>query len=218
MKKLFETIKDSALFIGIKEDEFEKLTKCMDAKIESFQKNEIIFLSGDCISSIGVVLNGRIQIVQESSEGSQTVIANLSSPELFGEVFACIGVKEIPVTVLAIENCEIMFINYEKIITSCSSACSFHTRLIKNMLKLIAQKTLLLNQKIEILSKRSTRDRLILFFHIHNNGKREFSIPYNREQLAAFLCVERSALSGELCKMRDEGLIKFHKNKFEINI
>ncbi|MDR2898650.1 MAG: helix-turn-helix domain-containing protein [Spirochaetaceae bacterium] len=117
---------------------------------------------------------------------------------------------------MAADTAEILFLDYRRIITSCSAACSFHTQLIENMLKLVARKNVLLNQKIEILSKRTTREKLLCFFDIHRGRAKRFTIPFNREELSQYLCVDRSAMSNELCKMRDEGLITFEKNLFEM--
>ncbi len=107
--------------------------------------------------------------------------------------------------------------DYKKIITTCACACHFHARLIENMLRLIARKNLILNQKLEIVSKRTTREKLMCFFDTQRGAAKRFTIPFNREELARYLCVDRSAMSNELCKMRDEGLISFHKNTFELS-
>ena len=145
-----------------------------------------------------------------------TILAKLTVSEIFGEVFACAEIFHSPVTIQAIEQTEVLFIDYSRIFTSCTNACHFHAQLIKNMLKLMAQKNLMLNQKIEILSKRTTRDKLLCFFDFQRGAANEFSIPFNREEMANYLCVDRSAMSNELCKMRDDGLIKFNRNTFEI--
>jgi CRP-like cAMP-binding protein len=216
MKNIFELLKDNPLFYGIDIGDFEKLVQCMEAKQQHFGKGEVVFLSGTPITSVGIVLCGSVQIIRESGDGKQVIMTELSVSELFGEVFACAGISHSPVTVLAAEDCDILFLNYRKIITTCPSSCVFHTKLIENMLRLMAQKNLMLNGKIEILSKRGIRERLLLFFDTQRGTAQKFSIPYNRDQLAAFLCVERSAMSAELSKMRREGLIRFHKSEFEI--
>lgn len=214
MKNTFETVKHSPLFFGIGAEDFEKLSACVEARRQSYQRGAVIRLVGDPASAVGLVLAGNVQVVRENADGKQVLLTELSAPELFGEVFACAGIEGMPVTVLAATDCEILFLNYRKITATCSSACAFHTKLIENMLRLLAQRTLMLNKKIELLSKRTTRERLLLFFAAQ--GASKFTIPYNREQLATYLCVERSALSAELGRMRDEGLIDFHKNRFAL--
>jgi len=216
MRKIFETIKNNPLFFGIAFSDFEQIFNCLSLKIACYKKHEIILLTGNSVNFVGLVLSGSVKIINEDINGNITINAELSVPEIFGEVFACADISQSPVTVQASENAEILFINYKRIITSCSVACHFHTKLIENMLKLIAKKTLMLNQKIEILSKRSTREKLMCFFNFTRETAKKFTIPFNREELANYLCVDRSAMSNELCKMRDEGLIKFQKNQFEI--
>ena len=216
LKNIFEAAKHSPLCSGIGFSDFEGLIRCMEAKTRNYNKGDVILLSGDTVNSIGLIISGSAKVIKEDMDGNITILTELTVSETFGEVFACAGIDRSPVTVQASEKCEILFLNYRKVITSCSSACVFHSRLIENMLKLIAQKNLLLNQKIEILSKRTTREKLFAFFDMQRGMAKKFSIPYNREEMAHYLCVDRSAMSNELCKMRDKGLIKFHKNSFEL--
>lgn len=216
MKKIFEIVKSNLLFQGIAFSDFERMLDCLSAKIVSYKKGNVILLSGDTVNFVGLIVTGSVKIIKEDANGRDGLLAELSAPDMFGEVFACAEIDHSPVTVLAAEDSDIMLINYRKIIMTCDSACQFHTRMIENMLKLIATKSLLLNQKIEILSKRTIRERLLIFFDMQREGRKKFTIPYSREELASFLCVDRSAMSNELGKMRDEGLIKFQKNTFEI--
>lgn len=216
MKRIFELIKDNALFSSIGYSDFEKMFQCIEVRIQKYNKDDIILLSGDKINFIGLILSGEIKIIKEDMNGNITIFTELGISELFGEVFACAEINYSPVTVQASKKSEILFINYKKIITTCSSACTFHSRLIENMLRLIAKKNLILNQKIELLSKRTIREKLLLFFDMQRGMAKKFTIPYNREEMARYLCVDRSAMSNELCKMRDEGMIQFNKNMFEI--
>ena len=188
----------------------------MDAKTRGYNKGEIILLSGDRVDHIGLIISGSVKIIKEDMDGNASILTELGASEIFGEVFACAGISQSPVTIQASEASEILFIDYKKIITTCPSACPFHARLIENMLKLIAVKNLMLNQKIEILSKRTTREKLFYYFDLQRGAASKFSIPFNREELARYLCVDRSAMSNELCKMRDEGLLRFYKNTFEL--
>ena len=216
MNYLFEAAKHNPLWSGIGFSDFAEMIRCMGAETRSWDKGEIILLSGDPVNSIGLIIAGSVKVIKEDADGKITILTELTASDIFGEAFACAGIDHSPVTVQASEKCEILLMNYRKVITSCSSACIFHSRLIENMLKLIAQKNLLLNQKIEILSKRTTREKLLAFFDLQRGMARKFKIPYNREEMAHYLSVDRSAMSNELCKMRDEGLIKFHKNSFEL--
>lgn len=218
MKNYIEVLKNNVLFKGFELDDLESILKCLSGKFVPYKKNEFIFLSGDPINFVGIVLSGSIKIIKEDLEGNVYILAKLGVNEIFAEAFAFGGVEESPVSVQSVEGCEILFIDCKRIIESCSNACSFHTRLIDNLLAMVARKNVMLNQKIEILSKRTTREKLLMFFEIQRQmaHSKKFTIPFNREALAHYLCVDRSAMSRELCKMRDEGLIKFNKNEFEI--
>ena len=215
MKKIFEAVKSNPLFEGIAFSDFESMLTCMSAKTVFYRKNDVILLSGDTVNFVGLVLSGSIQVLKEDIDGHVMLLNELGVSEIFGEVFACAGIDHSPVTVRAKEDAEILFIDYRKIIVSCTTACPFHTKLIENMLKLIAVKSLTLNQRIEILSRRTTREKLLTFFDMQRGMAKKFSIPYNREELAQYLCVDRSAMSNELSKMRDDGLIRYNRNEFE---
>ncbi len=216
MRNIFAAVKSNPLFQGIDFKDFERVLNCLFAKTAAYNKDDVILLSGDTVDYVGLIIYGGVQIISEDMDGHITILTALGTAELFGEVFACAEITQSPVTVLATEDTEVLLMDYKKIITSCTAACPFHARLIENMLKLIARKNLMLNQKLEILSKRTTREKLKCFFDMQRGTATRFTIPYNREELARYLCVDRSAMSSELGKMRDEGLINFHKNGFEI--
>jgi len=218
MKNIYNVVKYNQLFYGIGDNDFEKMLYCMGAKIKGYDKGDIILLAGDKIYCIGLVVSGSVRVIEEDEKGNTIILAEIAAPEMFGEVFACVEIDHSPVTVQASEKCDVLFVNYRKAVTSCSSACGFHSLLIANMLKIIAQKNLLLNKKIDILSKRTTRDKLLAFFDAYRGDAKQFTVPFNREEMACYLCVDRSAMSYELCKMRDEGLIKFNRNAFEIGV
>ena len=216
LKKIFEMVKDNPLFQGIAYSDFEHLIGCLSAKTASYRKDDIVLLSGNTINYVGLILSGAVRIIKEDIDGNSAIVTDLSVSEIFGEAFACAGITQSPVTIEAAEETEILFLDYKKIVTTCAGACQYHAMLIENMLKLIARKNIMLNQKLEILSKRTTREKLLCFFDARRGSARKFTVPFNREELANYLCVDCSALSNELCKMRDDGLINFQKNKFEI--
>ncbi len=216
METSYKTLKGNPLFQGVAFDAYEHMLRCLGAKTAAYQKNEVILLCGAAVSHVGLIVSGRAQIVKEDAQGRSEILTGLCAGELFAEVFACAGIVQSPVTVLAMAQTEVLWLNYKKIVSTCATACPFHTRLIENMLKLLAQKNLLLNQKNEILAKQSIREKLLAFFDAQRGTAKSFSIPYNREELARYLCVNRSALSYELGRMQKEGLIAFSKNRFKI--
>jgi len=216
MWSFFETIKESPLFEGIGLSDFKKLVSCLPAKAAKYQKNDVILLAGDALNIVGLVLSGSVRVIKEDIEGNETILAEISAVNLFCEVFACAELDYSPITVWASEDCEVLLIDYRKIIETCPSVCPAHLRLNKNLLRAVARKSLLLNQKVEILSKRSIRERLLCFFDMQRGIAKKFTIPYNREEMARYLCVDRSAMSNEIGKLQKEGLIRFNRNTFEI--
>ena len=216
MKKVFESVSSNPLFQGIALTDFETMLGCLSARSAKYKKGGIILLSGDAVHFVGLILSGSVKIINEDTDGRITILAELAASEVFGEAFACAGVSQSPVTIEASSDSEILFIDYKRIVTACSSACPFHTKLIENMLQLIAKKNLALSRKIDILSKRTTREKLWCFFDEQRGGDKRFTISFNREEMAHYLCVDRSAMSNELSRMRGEGLIAYNKSTFEI--
>ena len=216
MKNIFEIVKNNPLFQGIALSDFEKMSDCLSSETKHYRKDDTVLRSGDTVNFVGIVLSGNVKIKKEDADGRITIIANIGTSEAFGEVFACAGISHSPVTIQASEDSEVLFFDYRKVITSCTSACPFHSKLIENMLKLVAQKNMALGQKMEILSKRTTREKILAFFDVQRGAAKRFTVPYDREEMAQYLCVDRSAMSNELCRMRREGMIKFQKNTFEL--
>jgi CRP-like cAMP-binding protein len=214
----YRILKKVKLLQGLSEQELEAVLKCLNAKTKSYIKESILTLSGDNVKDVGVIISGRIMIIKEVAEGRQNILAHLSEADTFGEVFACAGVKKSPVSIVASTDCEVLFVEYRRLITTCSSSCIFHARIIQNMLQLIARKSIELNKKIDYLIINSMRKKLsmYLFEQYSCHQKTEFEIPLNRSELADFLNVDRSALSRELSRMRDDGLIDYCKSKFTI--
>lgn len=218
MNNTTEILKQVAIFQNVSDKNIQNMLKCLGAYEQVYKKNDILVLSGDKISSVGIILSGSAQIVKEDIMGNRNIVSEINTADMFGEAFACANVGKSPVTVLTTTGCSVMYIQFSRIITTCSSACSFHTKLIENMLSLIARKNIFLNNKIDILSQRSTREKLMAYFtmQMQKEGKNRFKIAFSRDELADFLCVNRSALSRELSKMRNEKILDFDKNEFEI--
>ena len=218
MKNNLSILKKSPLFAEIVETDINTMLHCLNATTKSFKKNNFIFSFNDKVSTVGIILSGSVHIVKEDFWGNRSIIEQLSAGHLFAETFSCAQIKQLPVSVIAKEATEILFIDYKRIISTCSSSCIFHTKLIQNMLKIIANKNILLTQKIEHITRRTTREKIISFLSAQakKSSSNSFTIQFNRQELADYLSVDRSAMSNELCKMRDEGLITFQKNKFEL--
>ena len=164
MKKYVQKLQQNALFKNFKSTDLESILNCLSAKVNPYKKKDIILLQGDPVNFVGIILSGSIQVMKEDFEGNIIVLAHFGINDIFAEAFACADVDESPVTVQAVEDCEILLIDYKRVIKTCHKACIFHSNLIENMLSLIARKNIMLHEKIEILSKRTTREKLLAFF------------------------------------------------------
>ncbi|MFV0518573.1 MAG: Crp/Fnr family transcriptional regulator [Aminipila sp.] len=218
MKRYLSLLKQNPLFIGINENEIEPMMNCLLASFKSFKKNEIVYMEGDRADKVGIVAEGGIYIINDDILGNRNIIAEAKKGSLFGEAFACANMERFPVSVVAAMDCSVIFIDYKKVVTTCSHSCTFHQKLLENMLRIIAEKNILLNNKIMHLSKRTTREKVMsyLLFRAGQTGKEHFKIPFNRQEFADYLCVDRSALSAELSRMQNEGIINFNKNEFKL--
>ncbi len=215
--KYIFNIKKNRLFNGINEDNIKSLLPCLKANIKEFSKDQFIFHQGDIIEKVGIILDGKIKIERVDFWGNNTILRTLSKNEMFGEIYA-FEKAPLELSIIASTECKILFLDFNKIIKPCNIACAFHTDLIINLLQIFAKKTTLMNKKLEILSKRSIEDKLLSYLKsisLKNNSK-TFSIPYNRQELADFLVVNRSALSKELMKLKKEGIIDYNKNTFTL--
>ena len=216
MKEYLPIIKArSGLFSGIEEKELEKLFGCLEARKQTYRKEEYILREGEQTKALGLVLSGSVLIVQEDVWGGRNVLSVLGTGQCFAEVFACVPGSVLNVNVEAKEDTTILFLNVGRILSICPDGCSFHAQLIQNLLIDMAQKNRKLSEKITHMAKRSTREKLLSYLSEQavKNKSAEFTIPYNRQQLADYLGVDRSGLSVQLCRLRDEGLLTFHKNK-----
>lgn len=218
MKKYFGILRKCPLFNDITDESMEAILGCMGAVIKTFDKKQTIIAIGEPVRYMGIVLKGTAQIGQTDYFGNRSIVANVEPSELFGETFACAGVKVMPVDVIANEETTVMFVECLRMIQFCSNACSFHRQIIYNLMKIVATKNLVFHQKMEIIGKRSTREKLMAFllFQAKKNNSNSFDIPYDRQELADYLQVDRSGLSAEISKLRKEGIINCRKNYFSL--
>ncbi|HIV17567.1 MAG TPA: Crp/Fnr family transcriptional regulator [Candidatus Alectryocaccobium stercorigallinarum] len=204
------------LFRGISEEEIESLMKCLQAKKQKYKKGETIIAEGSITEHIGFVLSGMAMMSHGDIWGNTSILGNVAPGSVFAEVYACIPGQPMLITVSASEDTEVLFLNVNRVLTVCTNACPFHARLAQNLLTVCAYKAMQLSQKILYMSSKSIRSRLMLYFSecVKQAGSSSFLIPYNRQQLADYLGVDRSAMSNELSKMQKEGLISYNKNQF----
>lgn len=215
---MLQILQQCTLFEGIRPEELSGLLKCLGAQRRCCAKGSMILAEGEAAGRIGILLEGAAQVIREDYTGSRSMLAVLSPGEMFAEVFACAGIARLPVSVLAVEECEVLLIEAERLIHTCGQSCAFHQQLILNLVKILAMKNLMSNQKIEITSRRTTRDKLLAYLNLQARkaGAVSFSIPFSRQELADYLEVDRSGLSAEISKLRREGVLKCDKNRFTL--
>jgi len=213
-KEYLPILQEVGLFKGIGGD-LESMLDCIGAQKKAVRKGKIILLAGDRPSYVGIVLSGQVHIVRDDFDGNRSLLAVLTRGDIFAEALCCARVPESPVTVLADLDSTVVMLSFERLLLTCSNSCAFHRRLIDNMLGLIAEKNLMLQSHMEILSLKTIRSKVMRYMDSFGAKKgREFKIPFNRDELANYLCVDRSALSHELSKMKQDGLIDYAKNRF----
>lgn len=219
MKKYLEILRNCKLFENMENENIMAMLGCIGADVRSYTKDQYIFTEGDKVSHMGIMLSGTAQIVRVDFYGNRSIVTTIEPSEIFGEAFACAETESIPVNVIAEKDCEVMLIDSRKMLQSCCNACEFHSKMIVNLMKEISAKNLLLNQKIEIISRRTTREKLMtyLLMQAKQHGS-SFTIPYDRQELADFLEVDRSGLSAEISKLRKENVIECKRNFFKIKM
>jgi len=218
MKKYIPILKRTKLFSGISEEDIESMLSCLDASVREFKKGEYVFRGGEHIGQITVLLSGELHIQRDDYWGNRDIVNRISVGEMFGEAYIAPESGALLNDVVALEDSTVIFFNVKRITTVCSASCRFHSMVVQNLFYALSEKNRVLVQKLGHISKRSTREKLMSYLseQAERQNSASFSIPFNRQQLADFLSVDRSAMSNELCKMRDDGLIEFEKNQFRL--
>ena len=208
----------SPLFAGIRPEDMEGMLGCIGYHVREYQKGEIISFEEENINHVGVVLSGAVDMLKEDVWGNRTMLVRSYTQDIFGETFACGEDSLSVVTFAAAEVSKVMFLSFCRVMHTCTHACVFHQTLIENMVRLIARKNRELMRKVEVVSKKTLREKILAYLSIQaqSHGEKCFEIPLGRVEWAEYLCADRSALTRELAKMKDEGLIDYHRNWFQI--
>ena len=216
LKKYLEILKKCPLFYDIEDENLIKMLTCLGAKTDFFDKKYTVFAEGTPAKYVGVVLSGSVQVVQIDYYGNRSILSEIGASQVFGEAFACAETEMLPVSVVANEPSEIMLIDCSHILHTCSNNCGFHQQLIFNLMKDLAEKTITFHQKMEITSRRTTREKLMAYLMMQSKTAQSkcFYIPFDRQELADYLDVDRSGLSVEISKLKSEGIIENSKNHF----
>ncbi|MGI5877874.1 MAG: Crp/Fnr family transcriptional regulator [Christensenellales bacterium] len=218
MNDFLSVLKRAAIFGGIDKDEMTSLLGCLGATTQTYEKNEYILRPGESPESVGLLLTGSILSVQEDFWGNRNIRAHIMPGQTFAESYACVPGAVMDVSVVADAQSRVVWLNVQRVLHTCPTACSHHSRMIRNLLTVLAADSLRTNEKLTHISKRTTREKLLSYLsaEAQRQGKTEFSIPFNRQQLADYLSVERSAMSAELSKMQKDGLLTVNKNYFSL--
>lgn len=218
MKKDFELMKRCPLFDNMDDRKLDLILKSPYTKVRDFPKNQTVIAEGEKTDRIGIVLSGAVHIVRNDYYGNRSIIAHIEAPQIFAEVFAFSEAKAIPVSVISSEDCRIMLIGLKNLLNENFDGNIFYAKLTNNLLRLVTEKNLKLNEKIEIISKRTTREKIMAFLmsQAKLNQSDTFTIPYDRQALADFLEVDRSAMSAEISKLRAEGIIESNRSEFRL--
>lgn len=218
MKQNLTLLAGMPLFEMIQTADLPSLLSCLKAKTKRFEKEEWIRKEGDLADFIGIVLCGTIQILHYDVNGNRSITAFFSEGEMFAEAIACAEISKLPFSIQAVTDCEILFLNEKQILHACEERCGFHERIIQNLLKIIAGKNMLLNQKLRYLSHKTTAEKLLSFLsdQAKQHHSNEFTIPFDRQALADYLGVERSAMSAEIGRLQKNGVLETRRSWFRL--
>lgn len=208
---------NTPLFRGMTVPDIEEMLCCLRAAERTYKKGAVILPEGMPTEQLGVVLSGRV-IEMGDVWGNNSVLSSIGPGGVFAEAYACVPGDPLMVNVTAAEDTRALLLNIRRVLEPCANVCPRHVRLVRNLLTLCSEKNLQLSRRVLHTGPKSIRKRLLSYFSecIKRTGSYSFDIPYNRQQLADYLSVERSALSNELSLMRRDGLIRYEKNHFAV--
>ena len=220
MEEFLSTIRSAPLFSGVSEAELTAMLACLKAEKKDFPKEAFVLRAGDTAESIGLVLTGTVLVIQEDIWGNRNILSKAGLGQTFAAAYACAPGSRLNVSVVAETPVTVLFLNVKRILSVCPSACSYHSRIIRNLLGELAGKNLQFSEKLTHVGQRSTRSKIMSYLSAEalRLGTYELDIPFSRQQLADYLGVERSGLSQELGKMKKDGLLDYHKSHFVLKV
>lgn len=218
MNQHLPLIAHSPLFDNIDAADITPMLHCLGAQERTYPKGAYVFRVGDRTASMGMVLEGSVRLEKEDYWGNRSILASFGPGQSFAEVYACEPDLAFDINVVAAEDATVLLLDVGRITGMCSSSCAFHARLIRNLLGIVAKRTHALTRKIEHTAKRTTRAKLLSYLsdQAERAGSSRFSIPFDRQELADYLSVDRSAMCAELSRMKKDGIIDYNKRQFEI--
>lgn len=217
-KEYLSVLAQSELFQSIDPVDLPAMLKCLGGRPGHYENGEAILREGDRADRLGIILSGGAEVTRTDFNGNRSVLTEVRAGELFAEAFAFAGVGHISVDVTATGETDVLLLEAHRLAHTCANACEFHSRLILNLLGVMASKNLTMNRKLQVTSRRTTREKLLAYLEIQARqaGSASFTIPFDRQALADYLEVDRSGLSAEIGKLRREGVLKSEKNRFTL--
>ncbi len=218
MEKFVPVLKKTKLFSGVGEEDIVTMLSCLGARLLTFRKGEYVLRQGERLNDILVLAEGSLHIQRDDYWGNRSILGHVGVGEIFGEAYAAPESGVLLNDVVAVEDSSVFFFDVRRVLSTCSSACRFHSMVIQNLFYAISEKNRGLVQKLDYMSRRTTREKLLSYLseEARKQNSADITIPFNRQQLADYLSVDRSAMSNELGKMRDDGLLEFEKNRFRL--
>ena len=208
---------ECALFHGLREAQIREMLPCLSARQSRFRRGQFLLRAGDRVAFAGILLSGEAEVLQEDFWGNRNLLAAVGPGDLFAEAFACAHAVS-PVSVLCKTDGSVLYLNVRAVFSPCEKACAQHKALSQNLIRVLAEKNMQLNEKAGFLSQRTTREKLLAYLsaQARRAGSASFRIPFDRQQLADFLSVNRSAMSAELSRMQREGLLCADRSSFTL--
>lgn len=210
-------MKNVHIFDNISQKELDHMIVCFKAQIKKFPSGSGICLDASNVSQIGVLLSGEADLVKYDYDGYRNIIEHLGEQDLFGHIFVQ-PFDENGIEIVTSTDCQILWFDYDYLIRRCEKACLHHSLLVNNVLQIFSAKTRKLHSRIEVLSQRSIRNKLLTYFHhqAYKNHSTSFTLPFTLNSMADYLFIDRSAMIREMKKMREEGIIESKGRKITL--
>ena len=217
MEQYYPILQQCGMFTNIQPRKYQEVLSCLKARIRSYRRGEHLVELGEQTRTTGVLLEGSIEEFLYDENGNQVNLCRFGIGEVFGAELACTGWTASPVCLRAGADCTVMQLDFTTLLSPQTLTCPCRMQVSANLMQDMAQQLLFFNTKIRILAQKRLRDRLKIYLQtLTPSAGNCYTLPYNRTELADFLCVDRSALSRELCRMRDEGILRFSGNKLHL--
>ena len=218
MESYLSALPSIPLFSGISPADIEKLCTCLGVRQRLVSKDSYVFRVGDSVDKVYLLLSGSLHIINEDFWGNQSIIESLPAHTLFGEAYVLAERPQHLVSVVAAEDSILLETAANHRLGTCPIQCACHVRLADSTLRILSQKIIRLTEKLEHIAQRSMQEKILSYLSqcARETQSTSFRITYSRQQLADFLCVDRSALSHELSRLQKSGILRYHKNQFEL--